>query len=115
MNQRIRTTTQLDSLHEVISRLGLQQPCHVLDADGVAAHLLQLLRHVNESLDCMQRADRIRDCPLSVLPRLFHSSYTGLEVAQIIESIKDTKYIHAVRSCLIDEALDHRILVVPIA
>ena len=40
----------LDCLHNIVGRLGLQKRGHILDANGIATEVHQLLRHVQRSL-----------------------------------------------------------------
>ena len=47
----------LIAFDDVVGRLGPQQRGHVLDADRVAAHVLEPLGHLDELLDGVQRAE----------------------------------------------------------
>ena len=69
VDARLLAAGFLDALHDVVGRLRLQQRRHVLDADRIAAHIQQLLRHLDEGGDGVQRADGVADRSLRVLAR----------------------------------------------
>ena len=115
MHQRIGAAFFLDAFNQVIRRLRLEQARHILDADGVGAHLLEPLRHLDECADGVKRADRIADGALCVFAGLLHGSHAGVEIAQIIQRIEDPEDVHAVLGGLVDEALDYAIFIMPIA
>ena len=105
----------LDALHQVVGRLRLQQAGHVLDADGIAAHFAQLLRHLDEGFDSVQRAGRVADGALGVLAGAVHGRDTGAQIADVVERVEDAEDVHAVLGGLVHEALHHAVFVVPVA
>ena len=46
----------LDALDEVLSLVGGHRSCHILEADSVKAHSLELLAHLYVLVNCMHRA-----------------------------------------------------------
>ena len=96
MNQHVLAALLLDAFDQVIGGLRLQQAGHVLDANRIAPHLLQLLRHLGKGRNGMQRTDGVTDRALRVLAGLFHGVDAGLEVAHVVERVKNAEYVHAV-------------------
>src|SRR5579862_7485056 len=115
MHQRVGAAFLLDAAHEVIRGLRLEQAGHILDADGIDAHLPQALRHLDEGRDSVEGADRIANRALGMLAGFPHCGDAGLEIAQVIECVEDPEDIHAVGGSLLDETLDDPIFVMPIA
>ena len=67
VDERVLAARLLDAADDVVGRLGLQQRGHVLDADRVAAQVLELLGHLDELLDGVQGRDGVADGPLGML------------------------------------------------
>jgi hypothetical protein len=105
----------LDALHDVVGRLGLEQRRHVLDAQRVAAHVDQPAGHVDEALHGVQRAHGVADGALGVLAVAPHRLHRMADVAQVVEGVEDAEDVHPVLGGLVDEAIDHRVFVVPVA
>ncbi len=105
----------LDAAHDVIGRLRLEQRGHVLQADRVAAHLHQALRHVDEALHGVQRADGVADRALGVLAGTAHGGDGVLQVADVVQGVEHAEHVHAVLGGLVDEAVDHAVLVMAVA
>ena len=105
----------LDAAHDVVGRLGLQQRGHVLEADRVAAHFHQALRHVDEALHGVQRADGIADRALGVLAGAAHRGDGALQVADVVQGVEHAEHVHAVFGGLVDEAVDDAVFVVTVA
>ncbi len=115
MDQRVLAALQLYVLDQVIGGLRLQQAGHVLNADRIAAHFFQLLRHLHERLGGMDRAGGVGDGSFSDLAGALDGRDAGPQIAQIVQGVKDAENIHAGVSCFVDEALDHAIFIMPIA
>ena len=56
----------LDRLHDLEGVVGVEEAGHVLDADGVGAHLFQQLRLLGVHICRMDRAHRVADGALGV-------------------------------------------------
>ena len=96
----------LQLLDQLVGMVGEQEVCHILDADGVSAHLLQLLGNADKIVVIVDGADgkAQRDlCPAAVL-------LDGLdclaEIADIVQRVKDTDDLNAVFNGLLAEFLD---------
>ncbi len=104
----------LDRLDQIVGLLGLDQRGHVLDADGVGAHVLQLLGQFGVLFVGVQRADGVADAALGVLAGLFHGVHGPLQVAGVVQRIEHAEHVHAVLGSFVDEAVNHIIGVVAI-
>ena len=117
-NQGQGHTGILDALEQLLSLLGAHGTGHVLQADGVEAHLLQLLAHFGVLLGGVDGALGVGDAAGShgtlgaVLLGCFQS---GLDVAEIVQSIEDTQHIDAVLDGQLHELLHHIIVIVLVA
>ena len=105
----------LNSLNEVICLLGRADTCHILDSDGINAHLLELLTHLNILLDRVNGRCCIADAALSVLAALLYLVDADFDVSEVVESIEDTEDIHAVLCSLTAEKSYNIIRVVLVA
>src|ERR1035438_5599127 len=90
-DQSVTSTLLLDPLDQVVGHLWLKQTVHVVYADGIATHLLDLLRNVHEHRDRVHRTRPITDCADRVLASLLHGFNTGLQVPDIVECVKDAE------------------------
>ena len=105
-DQRIASALLLDPLNQIVGRLWLKQTVNVLHADGIATHLLDLLRNVHENRDRMHRTRPITDCALCVLAGLLHGFNAGLQVPNIIQCVEDAEDIDAIQRRLLDKPVD---------
>ena len=105
----------LESLDQLISVIRLKKSRHVLDADRVCAHLLELLCVVRKVLGGINRTGRIADRRLNMTVFLLGSVYSGLEVAGIVERVEDTDNVDTVCNRLLDEILDDVVGIVTVA
>ena len=86
----------LQCLNEVICFLRAADTGHVLDADRVNAHLLELLTHFCVLLNCVNRACCIADTALSVLTALQCLINSYFDISEVIKCVEDSEDIHAV-------------------
>ena len=105
----------LQILDQLVSVVGEQKVCHVLDADGVRTHLLQLFGNADEIVVVVDGADgeAQRDlCPAAVL-------LDGLdrltEIADVVQRVKDTDDLNAVFDGLLAEFFDDIVCIVLVA
>ena len=107
----------LELLHEVFCDIRLQEAGHVLDADGVAAHLLQFLGKIDEDFVRMIGAERVDEAALYMW--LFFAAESSidrcLEVAHVVQRVEDAEYAHAMLGSLLDELLDDIVRIVVVA
>ena len=69
---------------QVIAGVGLQQASHILDADGVSAHLLQGLGILGKVLIVMYGAQGVADAGLNVSAFLVGGLDGSLQVARVV-------------------------------
>ena len=98
---------RLELLDEAVRVVRQQQVGHILDADRIRAHLLDLLGQLEEVFLGVHRADRVADGDFAVAA-VFLGGFDGLfEVAQIVQRIEDTDDVDAVLDGLLDELIHH--------
>ena len=108
----------LDALEQLLSLVGAHGTGHVLQADGVEAHALQLLAHLSVLGGSVNRRLGVGDAAGShgvgggVLLGCLQSS---LDVAEIVQSVEDTQNVDAVLDGQLHELLHHIIVVVLVA
>ncbi len=105
----------LDAADDVVGGLGLQQCSHVFECQRFRAHIQQLTGELHVALHGVQRRDGVADGALGVLAGLLHRRHGLSHIARIVERIEDPEDVHAVLGGLLDEALDHAVLVVAVA
>ena len=78
---------------KILSDIWLQQSRHILDTDGMASHLFEFDRQLNEHFVGVHRADRVYETALDM--RLFGTFERGadrhFQVANVVERIEDTE------------------------
>ena len=105
----------LQLFHQRIGVIGQQQVCHVLDADGVGAHLLQLHGQLDEVVLVVHGALGVADGSLHHTAVLLDELHGGLHIAGVVQGVEDTHHINAVFNGLLAESLYHVIRVVAVA
>ena len=86
----------LELLDQVIAGIGGQQTGHILDADRVGAHLLEGLGVGGEILVVVHRGQGVADAALYMRALLVGRLDRGLQVARIVQRIKDTQNVDAI-------------------
>ena len=105
----------LDGGNQIIGVLGTHNTSHILDADGGDAHLLQILHHLDVLLQSVDRAGGKADGAGGV-SALLHGLINGdLQIARIVQRIKDADDVDAVLHRVLHELADHIVGVVLIA
>ena len=107
---------QLGILFHGLDQLGSlvrhQQACHILDTDGIRAHLLDLFSGACPVLQSIGIAQGIgqSDLRMSSSLFLFHpvgGVYRLLQVAQVIETVEDTDNVDTVGNGFLHERIHH--------
>ena len=106
---------RLELLDEAVRFIRKQQVGHILDADRIRAHLLDLLSQLEEVFLGVNRADRVADGDFAVAAVLLSGLDGLLQIAQIVQRIEDTDDINAVLDGLLDELIDHVIRIMLVA
>ena len=108
-------TTSLMHFTIVVGVVGVEEAGHVLDADGVGAHVDELLGLLGEHVGGVDGADRVADGALGVAARLLDGLDGGLEVPEVVEGVEDAEDVHAVLDGELAELLDDVVRVVAVA
>ena len=106
---------RLHLLHQAVGVVGQQQVRHVLDADGVGAHLDQLLRELHEVILAVDRGDGVAQRRLAPAAVLLGVLDGGLQVAGVVQSVEDADDVDAVLDGLAAEGFHHVVGVVLVA
>ena len=105
----------LQLLHQGVRVIGQQQVRHVLDADGVGAHLLQLHGQLDEVVLAVHGALGVADGSLHHAAVLLDELHGSFHVAGVVQSVENTHHIDAVFDGLLAEGLHHVVGIVPVA
>ena len=108
----------LDALDEVLGLIRAHGAGHVLQADGIEAHVLELLAHLDIFFNRMDRALRVgdaagRDGVLGGV--LLGGLERGGDVAEVVQRVEDTQDVDAVLDGQLDELLDDVVMIVLVA
>ena len=101
--------------HELARRARREDARHVLDRQRVDAHRRLLLRKLHVVGDRMDRRRRVADRALRVPAVLLHAFDRLLEVARIVQRVKDAEDVHPVLARERGEALDDVVRIVLVA
>ena len=88
---------------------------HILDGDGIGAHIRLLLGEFNESVDGVHRRDGVADGALGVAAVFLDGGDSLFEIARIVERIEAAEDVHAVFAGQSDKAFDHIVWIVLVA
>ena len=105
----------LQLLDQIVAGIGSQQTGHILDADGVCTHLLQSLGVGCKVLIVVHGAQGVADAALHMSAFLVGCLDSSLQVARIVQCIKDADDIDAVCNRLLHKVLNGVICVGTIA
>ena len=108
----------LDALDEMLSLIRAHGAGHVLQADGVEAHGLEFLAHLDIFLDRVDRTLRVGDAAGrdGVFGGIFLGRLKcGGDVAEVVQCVEDTQDVDAVLDGQFDELLDDIVMVVLVA
>ena len=105
----------LQGLHQVIGIVRSQQTCHILDADGIGAHVLDALRDIRPVLQGVGIAESVGKSDLCLRALLLACVHCGLQVAEIVQAVKDADDVNAVCDGLLDEVFHDIVGVVVVA
>ena len=105
----------LECGNQVIALLRRHDARHILNAQRVAAHGFDLPAERNEHLQIVDRTQCVTDTALCMAACLEAFVHSGLDVAQIVQRIKNTDDIHAVLDALADKTAHGIIRIMVIA
>ena len=105
----------LEARYQLEGHIGVENAGHILDGQGLGAHVFDLLRQIDPHFQRVHRAGGIGNGALGMLADLPHRLECGLQVAGVIHRVEDAEHIHPVGRRALDELLHHVISIVPIA
>ena len=105
----------LESADQIEGDVRTQQPGHVLDADGVRAHVLDALAEIHPEVDRVHGADRVGNRALGMLAKLDRGLHGGLQVPEVVQCIEDTEDVDAVDCAALDEFFNQVVGIMPVA
>ena len=106
----------LEHADQVVCVIRRQQAGHILDADGVDAHVLQFLGDLGERFHRMDRADGIDQGALDVDGfRVFRRLDGRFQVARVVEGVEDADDVDTVIDGAVDEFVDDVIGIMAVA
>ena len=105
----------LEAADEFEGHVGIDQPRHILDADRMGAHVLDLLAQVYPQINRVHGAYRERHCALGVFADLECGLDRHLEIAHIVERIEYAEDVDTVRRSALHEFFDQVVGIMPVA
>ncbi len=105
----------LEPADELEGDVGAQQSRHVLDADGVSAHVLDALAQIDPQIDRVHGTHRVRNSALGMLADLDRGLDRSLQIPEVVQRVENTEDIDAVDRAALDEFLDQVVGVMPVA
>ena len=105
----------LQLLDQLVSVHGQQQVGHVLNADDVSAHLLQLLGHLDEVLLGVDGGDGVGQGAFHHAAILLGGLDGLLQIAHVVQSVENSDDVNAVLDGLAAESVHHVVGVVLVA
>ena len=103
---------RLERLYEVIRLIRCQEAGHVLDADGIRAHILNALRQADPVLKRICVAKCVRKSNLCLCTFFFARIDRCLQVTKVIQTVKNTEDVDTVCHRLLHEVLNDIVRIV---
>ena len=105
----------LQAADQIIGHVRLENTGHVLDRDGVCAHVGDFFRQIYPHIDGVHRAGGVSNRALGMLAGLANGLDRTIHVAGIVHGIKNTEHVYAVLGGTLTETVNHIIRIVTIA
>ena len=105
----------LEAPDELLSVVWREECRHVLDADGIGAHVDQPVGDFEVVIERVHRRNRVHHRTLEMLPGLLDRRGGRLEVADVVERVEHSEDVHPVLGRLVHEAADDIVAVVTVA
>ena len=102
----------LELLDQAVGLIRQEEVGHILDRDGVRAHLLQLDGHLHEVVLVVHGADRVAHGRLADAAVFLGGLHGGFHVAGVVERVKNADDVDAVFDRQADELVHHVVAVV---
>ena len=104
----------LEGADQLLGFVGNEEAGHILDADGVGAHVLDIFCDVHPVLFVIGGADGIGKSDLGVAALFLAGLDRSLKVAQVVQAVKNTDDVDAVGDGLLYEILDNIVCIVAV-
>ena len=105
----------LECADQLLGFIGNEEACHILDADGVGAHVLDILGNVHPVLLVISGTDGVGQSDLGVAALFLAGFDRSLKVAKIVQAVKDTDDVDAVGNGFLHEILDNIVCIVAVS
>ena len=105
----------LQGLYQLCRRIWSQQSCHVLDTQGISAHVLNPLGNILPVVQGVGIAQGVAQCNLRMSFFPVGGLYSCLQVADIIQTVKDTDNINTVGNGLLYKVLHNIVCIMVIS
>ena len=105
----------LEGSHQLLRCIRGEQSGHILDAQGVCAHVLDLLGNVLPVIQGVRVAQGIGKSDLDMSFFLVGGLYSGLQIADIVQAVENTDDIDTVGDGFLHEILHHVVCIVIVA
>ena len=102
-----KTDLLLPALHDVIRLAGRKDAGHILQAEGIGAHLLELAGNRNVVFQIVHGAYGIADCCLHVSALVLGDLDSLPHVAHVVHGVEDPHYGNAVPDGRLHERLNY--------
>ena len=105
----------LQNLYQLLRVIGSKKSCHILDAERVRAHILDLSGDVFPVVQSISVAQgySLRQSVHDLF--LFRRFYGGLQIADIVQAVKDTDNIDSIGDGFLYEILHHVVGIVVVS
>ena len=97
----------LQTADQIKSYVRLKDTGHVLDGDGVRAHVRHFFRHFNPHFDGVHGAGGVGDGALGMLASLTNGLDRTIQVTRIVHGVENPEHVYAVLGGTLTETVDH--------
>ncbi|GFI30392.1 hypothetical protein IMSAGC013_01782 [Lachnospiraceae bacterium] len=97
--------------HQFFCLIRGQKTCHILDTDGICPHLFNLLRHLCPIFQCISVSQCIGKSNLCMTFFFVGCGNCSLQIAQVIQAVKNTDDINSVCNGFLYKILYHVICI----
>ena len=101
--------------YQLSGRVRGQQAGHILDTQGISAHLLDFLSNILPVIHGVSIAQGIAQSNLSMALFLLGSLNGSLQIADVVEAVKDTDDVNTVCDGFLNKVLHHIVSIVVVA
>ena len=106
-----KTGSFLQCTHQFICSIGSQKTRHILDTQGICAHIFDSSGNVSPVIQSIGITQSIAECDLGMALFLLRSFYCRLQIPDIIQTVKNTNNINTVCNGLLYEVFHYIICI----